>query len=94
MRYRYTWLVNLNAQQLTYFNYNFSRIFILEFRYSRTTTIRTPIIRNAYYPNTTLTKEIRTWQEALERQLRLREKMRPKTKFETKKKQWLLYCHC
>ena len=47
--------------------------------YSRTPIIRTPIIRNAYYPNTTLTKEIRTSQEALERQLRLREKMRPKT---------------
>ena len=47
--------------------------------YSRTPIIRTPIIRNTYYPNTTLTKEIRTWQEALERQLRLREKMRPKT---------------
>jgi len=28
--------------------------------YSRTPIIRTPIIRNAYYPNTTLTKEIRT----------------------------------
>jgi len=44
---------------------------------SRTPIIRTPIIRNACYPNTTLTKEIRTWQEALERPLRLREKMRP-----------------
>ena len=48
--------------------------------YSRTPIIRTPIIRNAYYPNATLIKEIKTWQEALERQLRFKRKMRPKIK--------------
>ena len=40
----------------------------------------TPAYSNAYYSNTTLTKEMRAWQEALESQLCLEKKMRPKNK--------------
>ena len=57
---------------------NITRIFKLI--YSRTPVIRTPIIRNAYYPNATLTKEIKSSHKALERQLRFKRKMRPKIK--------------
>jgi len=67
-----------------------------QYAYSRTPMIRTPIIRNAYYPNTTLTKACciySIWSECCSTQLLFLKKMRDlaankSDKFKTKKNEW------